>query len=147
MEIILTGTKKPQSNGSNNPDINSFACRDFQVLLSFCLFAWKIKETFYLFFFSFNRQQKKNDTVRLPGGQAGCCQFHFPSDELNFSGRLQEQVWFRKEIILHQKILRVEKGPADPFRESGNTLNFRGICCKAAFAISDQALCAGKSGN
>lgn len=83
--------------------------------------------------------------MRLPGGQAGCCQLHFPSDELNFSGRAvagsgSKSDFFFFEIILYQQILQMENGPAETQARRVGTLNFRGICCRAAFAISDQAL-------
>lgn len=109
MGIILTGTKKPQQKGSNNPDINSFVWRDFQALLSFCLFVWEIEETFYFNFFSFYRQQKKRhcEASRWAGRVLSV---PFPHWWTEFfwqnCGRLQEQLWFCKEIFGIRKFSR-----------------------------------------
>lgn len=125
MRIILTGTKKPQQKGSNNPDINSFVWRDFQALLSFCLFVWEIEETFYFSFFpSIDSRKKNNTSWGFQVGRQGAVSSISPLVNWIFLAKLQQApgaIVILQRDIWYQEILPMEKGRANPSSESGNT--------------------------
>lgn len=75
--------------------------------------------------------------MRLPGGQAGCCQLHFPSDELNFSGRAVAGSGSKSDFFFGDYFVSANspdgKWPSrDPGKESGNA-EFQGDLLQGCF--------------